>query len=169
MNKKTKTISLIILLPIIIILSFSIKNQTKADNDDSVEYQVSEMLNENIKTDDLIVISAEKDKNTFVYLDSNLRTIHIFDFVGNTMEYHSSISYDVWDTDEYDGDKFEWRYHEPNGGSTSLLWAISPTDGIVKVKGKSYEQENVKLENGLNVFFIKNKTTLDHPLEVELE
>ena len=172
MNKKTKTktISLIILMPIIIIiLSFSIKS--KADNDDSVEYQVSEMLKENeeIKVDDLIKISAENDESAFIYLDTNLRTISLFTFIGKNLRYDTSFKYDVWDTDEYDGDKFEWVYHEPNGGSTSLIWAISPTDGVVTVKGKSPEQEHVKLENGLHVYFIQNKTKIDFPLDVELE
>jgi hypothetical protein len=160
-----KTISLIILMPvIIIILSFSIK--TKANSVDYVQQKVSEILNEEIKTDELLKISTENDKSTFLYLDKNKRTISLFNFVEKTLEFDASIQYDEWNTDEYDGDKFEWRYHELTDG-TSFIWAISPTDGVVKVKGKYYDQEHVKLENGLNVFFIKNKTTIDFPLDVE--
>lgn len=165
MNKKK--ISLIILIPIIIALSFSIKTKIKAD-DNTYLQEVSETLNERIKTEELIAISSKNEESTFVYLNTNKRTITLFDFIEKKITYDASIKYDEWDTDEYDGDKFEWRYHELTDG-TSFIWAISPTDGDVEVNGKSYEQEHVQLENGLHVYFIKNKTEIDFPLEVELK
>jgi hypothetical protein len=165
MNKKT--ISMTALIITILILSFSIKPRIKADNH-YYEQKISETLNEQITINELVKISAEKDESTFIYLDTNQRTITLFVFVEKNLQYDASFKYDEWDTDEYDGNKFEWRYHELTDG-TSFIWAISPTDGDVEVKGKSYEQEHVQLEKGLHVFFIKNKTTIDFPLEVELK
>lgn len=162
-----KTISITALIIIIIMLSFSIKPKIKADNH-YYEQKISETIAEQIEIDELVKISTEKNESTFIYLDTNQRTISLFNFVGKTLEFHSSFKYDEWDTDEYDGEKFEWGYRESDDG-TSLIWAVSLIDGVVTVKGKPLEQEHVKLENGLHVYFIKNKTKIDLPLEVELK
>ncbi|MFE6169723.1 hypothetical protein ACFVP8_17900 [Viridibacillus arvi] len=165
MIKKT-IILLFFIMMILILLTFSIKPTINFDNNYYAQ-KISDALDTYIESDELIESLTTKNGKTFFYSDPDRKSIEIFYFEDGILSYNGKMNYEVWKRKDHEGDPIEWIYHELEDGE-SIIWGISLTDDTIEINNKVKVQDYIQLENGVNVFFSKNKAELNLPIEVTL-
>ncbi|MGE7925464.1 hypothetical protein ACQKND_20080 [Viridibacillus arvi] len=152
---------------ILILLTFSIKPTINFDNNYYAQ-KISDALDTYIESDELIESLTTKNGKTFFYSDPERKSIEIFYFEDGILSYNGKMNYEVWKRKDHEGDPIEWIYHELEDGE-SIIWGISLTDDTIEINNKVKVQDYIQLENGVNVFFSKNKAELNLPIEVTLK
>ncbi|MGE7835614.1 hypothetical protein [Viridibacillus arvi] len=166
MIKKT-IILLFFIMMILILLTLSIKPTINFDNNYYAQ-KISDALDTYIESDELIESLTIKNGKTFFYSDKDRKSIEIFYFEDGILSYNGKMNNEVWKRKDHEGDPIEWIYHELENGE-SIIWGISLTDDTIEINNKVKVKDYIQLENGVNVFFSKNKAELNLPIEVTLK